>query len=83
MGILITGGKFIADVSVTNAPAPILHWLEKELPKCNDLIEVANGIRDRLNEILKKDTDQYIFELMGREFRIFKNGKKVVEVKHD
>lgn len=69
--------------SITGAdtPAPLRNLLDRELPDCEDLVDVARRIRDRLNEVLKKDADEYIFELAGDVFAVFKNGKKVVEVK--
>jgi len=81
MGKLIQGGLFIADVDIARGPAPIANWLEKELPNCTDIQQVAKGIWEEVNRILKKDADQYLFQLVGNVFSVFKNGKKVVEVK--
>jgi len=75
-------GRFVAFTSA-DTPAPLKDWLDRELPDCIDLPEVAKGIWERVNKMMKKDVDQYLFQLVDKTFAVFKNGKKVVEVKHD
>jgi hypothetical protein len=75
-----TIGKFTTPTS-KETPAPLRDWLNRELPDCATLNEVAKGVWEKVNKMLKKDVDQYLFELVKNEFRVFKNGKKVVEVK--
>lgn len=80
MGKEIRVGRFHI-VTSAETPAPLLDWLNRELPGCSNLNEVAKGVWEKVNKMLKKDVDQYLFELVRNEFRVFKNGKKVVEVK--
>jgi uncharacterized membrane-anchored protein YjiN (DUF445 family) len=80
MGKEIDNGRFAA-FTTADTPAPLKKWLDTELHGCESLEQIAREMWEQVNRMLKKDIDQYLFQLSKNAFFVFKNGKQVVEVK--
>lgn len=78
---MIQSKKFIADLDVTKCPAPVSNWLEDNLSHCDNLGQIARGVWDVVNRMLKKGASEYSYQVGPNSFFVFKNGVQVVKVK--